>query len=319
MPPALRVHPTSPSMAIDSGPICGILLLDKPLGLSSNAALQRVRWLLGRPKAGHTGSLDPLATGMLPICIGEATKVAGALLAGAKGYTVRMRLGARTDTGDAEGQVVERLDVPPLDADILAAALASLRGPQAQIPPMYSALKVDGRPLYRLARQGLSVEREARAIEIYALELLDRAADTLELRVECSKGTYIRTLVEDLGRRLGTAAHVIALHRDFVEPFRGERMISLEELSQPGGTAPLLPADRALPHLPSLRLSELQAQSMGFGRVIVAEGSGAGPTRLYDPQGRFMGLGAGDGAGHVRPLRLFAVRAASAVVTDCSA
>ena len=188
-------------MGTEPAPPCGILLLDKPLGLSSSAALQRVRWILGRPKAGHTGSLDPLATGMLPVCIGEATKVAGALLAGAKGYTVAARLGERTDTGDAEGQIVERRAGPEPGCDSLEAALQALRGPQQQIPPMYSALKLDGQPLYKLARQGLSVERAARDIEIYVLELLDFGANALRLRVECSKGTYIRTLIEQLGAR----------------------------------------------------------------------------------------------------------------------
>ena len=210
--PAAPILAKSPDRPV----LNGILLLDKPPGLTSNAALQRVRHLLGRPKAGHTGSLDPLATGMLPICIGEATKLAGALLAGAKAYTVEMRFGARTDTGDAEGQVVERCAVPALDAVLIEAALQGARGPQQQVPPMYSALKRAGEPLYKLARQGLSVERAPRSVVIHVLELLGIGADTLRLRVECSKGTYVRTLVEQLGGRLGSCAHVIALRRDFV-------------------------------------------------------------------------------------------------------
>ncbi|HEV7431751.1 MAG TPA: tRNA pseudouridine(55) synthase TruB [Steroidobacteraceae bacterium] len=292
-------------MAIEAAPPCGILLLDKPSGLSSNAALQRVRHLLGRPKAGHTGSLDPLATGMLPICIGEATKVAGALLAGAKGYTVEMRLGERTDTGDAEGEIIERQAVLPLDATRIECALRALRGPQQQIPPMYSALKHKGQPLYKLARQGLSVERSARSIEIHLLELLDFTAVLLRLRVECSKGTYIRTLVEQLGVHLGSCAHVSALRRDFVEPFRGESMHTLEALQTATREPALLPADRAVAHLPALYLSETQARAMSFGQQIAATGTASGQLRLYDPSGRFLGLGMGAEGGSVRPLRLF--------------
>ncbi len=290
----------------------GILLLDKPAGLSSNAALQRVRQLLGRPKAGHTGSLDPLATGMLPICIGEATKVAGALLAGAKGYTVELRLGERTDTGDAEGEIVERRPVPMIDAARMAPALEALRGPQQQIPPMYSALKFRGQPLYKLARQGISVARAPRAIEIHTLELLGYTAQTVRLRVECSKGTYIRTLVEQFGAQLQSCAHVIALRREFVEPFRGEPMHTLEQLQAAGHAPVLLPADRAVPHLPALQLTQAQTRAMAFGQTVPAVGAAPGPLRLYDPAGRFLGLGTGAPDGAVRPLRLFAQPAGGA-------
>jgi len=297
-------------MAVEQEPACGILLLDKPLGISSNAALQRVRTLLGRPKAGHTGSLDPLATGMLPICIGEATKVAGALLAGAKGYTVDLRLGERTDTGDAEGEIIERQAVPPLDAAGIAAALQSLRGPQQQIPPMYSALKRHGQPLYKLARQGQVVERAARSIEIHRLELLEVNDMALRLRVECSKGTYIRTLAEQLGTRLGTCAHVIALRRDFVEPFRSDPMCTLEQLQAQTGQPPLLGADRAVEHLPAVHLSLLEARALCFGQSISRSPTEPGPLRLYESSGRFLGLGMGAAGGTVRPLRLFTAGAA---------
>ena len=292
-------------MSPEAAALCGILLLDKPLGLSSNAALQRVRQLLGRPKAGHTGSLDPLATGMLPICIGEATKVAGALLAGAKGYTVELRLGERTDTGDAEGQIVERQPVPMINEAVIAPVLHALRGPQQQTPPMYSAIKLNGQPLYKLARQGLSVERVPRAIEIYVLELLDFTAVTVRLRVECSKGTYIRTLVEQFGAKLGSCAHVIALRRDYVEPFRGESMHTLEQLQAQTPKAALLPAYRAVAHLPAVLLSLSQTRAVSFGQVVSAAAADAGPVRLYDPSGRFLGLGMGAPGGTVRPLRLF--------------
>jgi len=304
---------TTPSLPMtgEAAPLCGILLLDKPLGLSSNAALQRVRHLLGRPKAGHTGSLDPLATGMLPICIGEATKVAGALLAGAKGYTVELRLGERTDTGDAEGQIVERQSVGKIDEAVIAPVLQALRGPQQQTPPMYSALKLNGQPLYKLARQGVSVERAPRAIEIYVLELLDFTALTVRLRVECSKGTYIRTLVEQFGAQLGSCAHVIALRRDFVEPFRGESMHTLEQLQAHTPGSALLPADRAVAHLPAVRLSLTQTRAVSFGQAVSTAGADAGPLRLYDPSGRFLGLGMGAQGGAVRPLRLFTQGAAA--------
>jgi len=285
---------------------CGILLLDKPLHLSSNAALQRVRRLLGRPKAGHTGSLDPLATGMLPICIGEATKLAGALLEGAKGYTFEMRLGERTDTGDAEGAIVERAAVPRLDAARIEAALAAQRGQQAQVPPMYSALKRQGQPLYRLARAGLEVERAPRQIEIHELVLLECGADSLRLRLRCSKGTYVRVLAEQLGASLGTCAHLTALRRDFVEPFREAPMHTLEQLEALAGAPPLLPADVAVAHLPALGLSAAQTRAIGHGQPISAPGAPLGGLRLYDASGRFLGLGNGLDGGIVRPSRLFA-------------
>jgi tRNA pseudouridine55 synthase len=274
--------------------------------MSSNAALQRVRSLLGRPKAGHTGSLDPLATGMLPICLGEATKLAGALLAGAKGYTVEMRLGERTDTGDAEGQVIERLAVPPLDRALIEAALAVHRGPQLQVPPMHSALKRDGQPLYKLARQGISVERAPREIVISVLELLDFNAGTLRARVECSKGTYIRVLAEQIGSALGSVAHVTSLRRDFVEPFRDVPMHTLEQLEGMAGDLPLLEADLAVGHLPLLRLSAGQSRAISFGQAIEAVGAPLGELRLYDASGRFLGLAQGLAGGKVSPARLFA-------------
>jgi tRNA pseudouridine55 synthase len=300
------------AMSPEGSALCGILLLDKPLGLSSNAALQRVRQLLGRPKAGHTGSLDPLATGMLPICIGEATKLAGDLLAGAKAYTVQMRLGERTDTGDAEGAIVERLPVPALDRPLIEAALASQRGDQQQVPPMYSALKRAGEPLYRLARRGVTVERAPRSIRIGVLELLDYTATTLRLRVECSKGTYIRTLVEQVAGQLGSCAHVVALRRDFVEPFQHEPMVTLEALQRAAGVPRLLAADLAVGHLPALHLSEAQARALTQGRRIPVPGVAQGRLRLYDAAGVFIGLGVGEdeaqggASGTVRVQRLFA-------------
>ncbi len=200
----------------------GILLLDKPAGLSSNAALQRVRRLYARIKAGHTGSLDPLATGMLPICLGEATKIAGELLSERKGYVFTLRLGTRTSTGDAEGAAVETAAVPAMLLADVAARAALLLGPRMQVPPMYSALKRQGEPLYKLARRGVEVEREARSIQIYALEVLSVAVPDVQARVVCSKGTYVRTLGEELALLLGTCGHLVGLRREFVAPFELE-------------------------------------------------------------------------------------------------
>lgn len=202
--------------------VCGVLLLDKPAGLSSNAALQRVRRLLGADKAGHVGSLDPLATGMLPICLGEATKVAGEILSGRKRYRFTVGLGSRTATGDTEGDVVQTAAVPDLDGPRIDAALQSFLGSQSQVPPMYSAIKRGGQPLYKLARAGVEVEREPRHIEIFSLPRIRFDGSSLELEALCSKGTYIRTLSEDIARKLGTCGHVTALRRLFVEPFEGE-------------------------------------------------------------------------------------------------
>ena len=225
----------------------GVLLLDKPLGLSSNAALQRVRALFERAKAGHVGSLDPLATGMLPICLGEATKIAGDILAGRKCYRFTAALGSATSTGDAEGEVTRTAAVPPLTAAGLGAVLEGFRGTGTQVPPMYSALKQGGQPLYKLARAGISVPRAPRTIELAHLELLGFSAARLEVEVLCSKGTYVRVLAEDIAAALGTVAHVTALRRLWVEPFAEEPMHTLESLQglrARGDWPPLMPPDR---------------------------------------------------------------------------
>jgi len=295
-------------------PPCGILLLDKPRGLSSNAALQRVRWLFGRPKAGHTGSLDPLATGMLPVCIGEATKLAGALLAERKSYEFDLRLGERTDTGDAEGSVVATAPVPPLAEPAVRALLATLVGPQQQVPPMYSALKQGGQPLYKLARQGIEVAREPRAVQLYALELLSLEPALLRVRVECSKGTYVRVLAEDLARALGTLGHLVALRRLAVEPFGQEPMHTLEALeAATDRLALLLPADRAVPQLAAARFDGPGLHALRHGqpaRPQRVELDAALPPgamlRLYGPDGAFLGLGEAQPDGLVQPRRLLA-------------
>ncbi|MGH8267264.1 MAG: tRNA pseudouridine(55) synthase TruB [Steroidobacteraceae bacterium] len=299
--------------------LSGILLLDKPRGLSSNAALQRVRQLFDGQKAGHAGSLDPLATGMLPICLGEATKIAGDIVSGRKRYRFAVDLGRRTASGDAEGPVIETAAVPALTRADVEAVLAQFLGRQPQVPPMYSALKRAGEPLYRLARAGLTVERAPREIELFELALLGLEGAGVELEACCSKGTYIRVLAEDIAARLRTCGHVTALRRLYVEPFENEAMQTLEalECSRAGGGSPaLLAVDRPLQHLPAVRLTHADAARLRQGQAVTAPVSGAprgspvhvtgAPVRvrLYDGEGRFFGIGAADGSGAVRPRRL---------------
>jgi len=293
-----------------SAAACGVLLLDKPTGLSSNAALQRVRRLAGGAKAGHTGSLDPLATGMLPICLGEATKLAGEMLSQRKCYRFGLELGWRTDTGDAEGSVIERGEVPELTPAAVEQQLARFHGEQRQVPPMYSALKRDGEALYRLARRGQTVERPARTLRIERLELIDLQPHRLELRVLCSKGTYVRVLAEDLARALGTCGHLYSLRREYVEPFAGEPMWELPQLEALGPSLdrwPLLPPDRALAHLPDLTLSAAARIALVHGQPVYGAAPRAALWRLYDAHGQFLGLGASDAAATLRVRRLFSV------------
>jgi tRNA pseudouridine55 synthase len=289
--------------------ITGILLLDKPLGLSSNGALQRVRRLLRAHKAGHVGSLDPLATGMLPICLGEATKIAGDVLAGRKRYRFTISLGARTTTGDVEGPVIETGPVPAIDRAMLDAALSRFMGCTLQVPPMYSAIKRDGQPLYRLARAGMEVERAPRQIEITEFAVLSLSEARVELEVSSSKGTYIRTLAEDISKALGTCGHVAALRRLYVEPFEDERMYTLDavaELSERGEVPGLLAPDRAVQHLPAVCLSAAATARVVHGQAVSAPVERpVGRVRLYDGNGRFFGLGEADDAGQVWPRRLF--------------
>jgi len=287
----------------------GILLLDKPAGMSSNAALQRVRRLLGGCKAGHAGSLDPLATGMLPICLGEATKIAGEILSSRKRYRFTVTLGTRTSTADREGPVIEHAPVPDRWQEGLEAALRGFLGRGRQVPPMYSALKRDGRPLYELARAGVTVERAPREIEIFELVPVSLTDESAELDVLCSKGTYVRTLAEDIARALGTCGHVTALRRSWVEPFEQEPMETLEAVTRAceAGAAPrLLPADQPLAHLPAVALEPWQADRIAHGQeVILVRSPAPGRVRLYEPAGRFLGMGESDGRGKIRPRRLF--------------
>jgi tRNA pseudouridine55 synthase len=301
----------------------GIVLLDKPQGLSSTQALQRVRRHLQAEKAGHAGTLDPMATGMLPLCFGQATKACGTLLGRRKAYSATVVLGVATDTGDAEGQPVASTAVPAFDAATLAGVLASLRGERLQVPPMYSALKRDGRPLYELARLGLEVERAARLITIESLAVTGAvkaaARPTLDIEVVCSKGTYIRVLAEEIAAGLGTRGHLGALRRLWVEPFERAPMVTLEEIEASPVTAaepaPWLAAvDTAFPDLPRLALDDLEALYLRQGRTL-ARPAGlveAPQYRAYGPDGGFLGLvepGAGD---RLQVLRLFVPGAGTA-------
>lgn len=292
----------------------GIVLLDKPAGLGSTPALQSVRRLLRAAKAGHAGTLDPLATGMLPLCFGQATKACGQLLGSSKAYRARLLLGQATDTGDAEGSVVAEAPVPELSEGAVAAALLGLQGPQLQTPPMYSALKRQGRPLYELARQGLEVPREARSIVIERLELAALGPGTLDFEVVCSKGTYVRVLGEEIARRLGTVGHLGALRRLWVAPFEHEPMVGMDAIREwaehPATSAPawLLPVDRAFVHLGRLDLDGTAALHLRQGRTLDAPESAAGDDgellRAYDPHGLFLGL-VQRRAGRLRVQRLF--------------
>jgi tRNA pseudouridine55 synthase len=294
---------------------CGILLLDKPLGLSSSGATQRVRRLLGGIRAGHIGSLDPLATGMLPICLGEATKIAGVVLDGHKCYSFTIALGARTSTGDTEGEVVQTAAVPVIDATAIDAVLKRFLGAQQQLPPMYSAIKQQGQPLYKLARAGLVVERAARRIEIFQLECValqvDQAGGTrLACRVLCGKGTYVRTLAEDIAVALGTVGHVIALRRDWVAPFDTLPMCGLEALQSQlaaGLPPPLIGIGAALPGLARIRLDAISSARLLQGQRLISPGGVHGQLLVEDPEGRLLGLAQCNDDGVLRPKRLFTV------------
>ena len=284
----------------------GVLLLDKPQGLGSNAALQAVKRLYGAQKAGHAGTLDPLASGLLPILFGEATKFSQLALDADKEYLAGARLGVTTTTADAEGEVLERKPVA-VAPDALEAALAGLRGPIDQVPPMYSALKHAGQPLYAIARQGRSVERAARRVQIHELQLLRFEGDRLELRVRCSKGTYVRTLVEDLGRVLGCGAHLAALRRTAAGAFRIADAVSLErlQLATPAERdGMLLPVECLLAGLPRVDLADPLAARFSQGQVVQLEHVQAGCCGVYAARGQLLGIGDAGPAGELRPRRL---------------
>ncbi len=289
-------------------PVSGILVLDKPAGVTSNGALQQVKRLFNAAKAGHTGSLDPLATGVLPICLGEATKFAQHLLEGDKAYLATARLGAVTDTGDREGEVIETAPVPAnLDRETLETVLEGFRGDIEQVPPMYSALKHQGRPLYELAREGQSVERQSRRVTIKQLTLQALGEDSFAIEVACSKGTYIRTLVEDIGRELGCGAHLIELRRTRAAGFSLAEAVTIEQLEDEDSQARdshLLPVDTALAQLPEIRLDSAHLVSILNGQAVRIDGCQApGLVRLYGEQD-FVGMGECLPDGRVAPRRL---------------
>lgn len=275
----------------------GILLLDKPPGLSSNQALQRARRLFRARKAGHCGSLDPLATGILPICFGQATRFSSFLLGASKTYRARCRLGQTTTTGDAEGEIVETVPVS-VDLRQVEGVLEGFRGKSEQVPPMYSALKHEGRRLYQLAREGKQVDRAARGIEIFRLELLSCELPDLDIEVECSKGTYIRSLAEDIGRTLECGAHLGALRRTAVDHLSVDDSLTLERLEMLADTdgqaldALLMPPDAALEQFPQLELSSAEAVDIRQGKRLKTNAENSpGLYRLLDADKVFIGLG----------------------------
>lgn len=291
----------------------GIVVLDKALGGSSNHALQQVKRLFDANKAGHTGALDPLATGVLPLCLGEATKVSQFLLDSDKAYRARIKLGVRTDTADSEGEVIATADAGAVTEAQIKSALTQFEGDIEQVPPMYSALKRDGQPLYKLAREGKTVEREPRAITVYSIELtdFDPQSQELEIEVDCSKGTYIRTIADDLGQIIGCGAHIIALRRLKAGAFTLADSQSLEELEaakQADGftaiDAMLMPMDKAIDTLPAVHLPAYTAQFLKQGQAVqVNKPPADGLLRLYEDE-EFIGIGIIDDDGKVAPKRL---------------
>lgn len=294
----------------------GIVLLDKPVGITSNSALQKVKRLFDANKAGHTGSLDPLASGLLPLCLGEATKLSSFLLDADKIYEGVCQLGVKTSTADAEGEVIATRPVPALDEQQIIEVLQQFTGDIEQIPPMHSAIKRQGQPLYKLAHQGIEVEREPRRVTIYRLTLTRLETDTFAFEVHCSKGTYIRTLVEDIGEVLGCGAHLAALRRTMVGPFMlAEGGITLDELERlrddEGVTAldrQLLPMDKALENWPAVRLTENSTFYVRQGQPVqVAKAPTSGWVRLFAANDHFIGVGQILEDGRVAPKRLFNV------------
>lgn len=294
----------------------GILLLDKPAGISSNGILQRSKYLFQAKKAGHTGSLDPLATGMLPICFGEATKFSQFLLDADKTYYVVAKLGERTTTGDKEGEVIETRPVVDVDERRLLETLKQFLGEQDQIPPMYSALKVQGKPLYELARQGIEIERKSRRITIFSLDFAALTEDGFSFRVHCSKGTYVRTLVEDIGEAMGCGAHVTVLHRESVSPYGQKPMYTwaeLEALLAQGLDALsscLLPLESAVQGFPEIKFSPFEEFQLRSGQTLaISPTQPASLVRLATREGKFFGVGEIGADGRIKSQRLLATPA----------
>lgn len=287
--------------------IHGILLLDKRLGISSNRALQEVKRLYQANKAGHTGSLDPLATGLLPVCFGAATKISGMLLDDNKRYQVTIQLGIRTNTGDLEGTIIENKPIPELSVQNVNALLKKFTGPQDQIPPMYSALKLEGKKLYELARDGKTVERNARRVTVYELILLELHNDMLELDVYCSKGTYIRSLAEDIGQELGCGATVKALRRTQVGQFSLDGASTIEQLQGMDDQvlkSRLIAVDTPLQALPAIYLDHQQSVNIRYGQALNLGNALIGSVRMYHAD-EFLGLGEMRMDGKLAPKKIF--------------
>jgi tRNA pseudouridine55 synthase len=289
--------------------IHGVVLLDKPAGLTSNRALQKVRGMFDARKAGHTGSLDPFATGMLPICLGEASKTAGYLLDAVKTYRATALFGESTNTADTEGEVTATAALPDADANAMDTAMDAFRGDILQVPPMYSALKRDGKPLYKLARQGIEVERLPRPVTIHSLHLLRWTPPLLDFEVVCSKGTYIRTLAEDLAKSMGSCAHLVALRRLAIDAFGKGPMVTLEELGQALDEdrldQSLLAVDAGLPDWPLVTLDVVSMDRFCHGNPV-ATGLTANPhVRVYSCENRLLGLGSVLEDGQLQPRRVF--------------
>lgn len=300
-------------------PVKGILVLNKPAGITSNAALQRAKYLFYAAKAGHTGSLDPLATGVLPVCFGEATKFTQFLLDADKGYRSTFRLGVATKTGDADGEIVKEQDAIGITQQQVEAVIANYRGDILQIPSMYSALKKDGQPLYKLAREGIEVEREARPVTIYHYELIEFRPGMhpeVDVHIRCSKGTYVRTLAEDLGRDLGCGAHVAKLHRTEVAGFTDNDAVALHELEKlregvRGEDLDYLlkPVDRAVDHLMAVELDSSTAWHLRRGQPVMAQQAYRDAVegdivRIFEDDGLFLGVGEVLEDGRLAPRRL---------------
>jgi tRNA pseudouridine55 synthase len=292
----------------------GVLLLDKAIGISSNHALQAARRLFRAEKAGHTGTLDPLATGLLPLCFGDATKFAGELLDADKAYLATVQLGITTDTADAEGQVLETRPVA-VSLEQLLSALNAFLGEIDQVPPMYSALKRDGKPLYEYARAGIDVERKARRVVIHSLELMEPghalANDQFSFLVRCSKGTYVRTLAADVGERLGCGAHLVALRRTAIGPLelhQAHTLAALELLEAEARDQLLLPVDFLLADLVAAKLDARAAARLSNGQTIEWSGVAEQRVRAYDDEGRFLGLCLQIEGDRLKPVRLVADR-----------
>jgi tRNA pseudouridine55 synthase len=285
----------------------GVLLLDKPYGFSSNQALQKVKWLYQAQKAGHTGTLDPLATGLLPICFGEATKFAQYLTDESKTYIATVRFGINTTTGDKEGEVLQEVACDIRQQDI-EAILPKFTGEITQVPPMYSALKVDGKPLYAYAREGLELERKPRQVTIHHIRMLDCKDNIANIEVCCSKGTYIRTLAEDIGNTLKVGAHLVALRRTATATYQIASTVTvevLEAMTSEARDALLLPVDSAIHNIPKVEITEEAAYYFKQGNPVwIAGRISSGELRVYVENGSFLGLGHQLADGKIAPKRL---------------